>query len=64
MKCPVCQTYTEVLETRQKENNSTYRRYQCANMHRFTTTETAIASKESHAKRATRNTRLSAVGVA
>lgn len=52
MKCPTCQTYTEVLETRQKRDGTTYRRYMCANMHRFTTTETPIAAKESHAKRA------------
>lgn len=63
MKCPTCQTYTEVLETRQRDDGTKYRRYQCANLHRFTTTETPVI-KESHAKRATRNPRLSVVGMA
>jgi len=39
MKCPVCGTYTEVLETRKRSDNVTRRRYLCANMHRFTTLE-------------------------
>lgn len=29
-----------VKETRKKENNVKYRRYECANLHRFTTLET------------------------
>lgn len=63
MKCPTCKTYSEVLETRQKADGSSYRRYQCANLHRFSTNET-VTKRESHAKRATRNSRLSTVGVA
>jgi transcriptional regulator NrdR family protein len=39
MKCPVCGTYTEVLETRKRSDGATRRRYLCANMHRFTTLE-------------------------
>ena len=39
MKCPRCSTWTEVLETRQTLDNTTRRRYQCANEHRFTTIE-------------------------
>lgn len=40
MKCPVCQAWVSVKETRSRpQNNSTYRRYECANEHRFTTTE-------------------------
>ena len=38
MKCPTCGTWTEVLETR-KLAGYTRRRYQCANLHRFTTRE-------------------------
>ncbi len=40
MKCPVCGTWTLVKETRQRLDNAKYRRYECANMHRFTTLET------------------------
>jgi transcriptional regulator NrdR family protein len=39
MKCPVCKAWAEVMETRQRPNNITYRRYECANVHRFVTTE-------------------------
>lgn len=39
MKCPTCDTWTNVLETRNKPNNMTYRRYECANLHRFSTVE-------------------------
>jgi len=48
MKCPVCGTWTLVQETRQRAENTKYRRYECANMHRFTTLETVakvIAAK-------------------
>jgi transcriptional regulator NrdR family protein len=39
MKCPVCGTWTLVKETRQRAENAKYRRYECANEHRFTTLE-------------------------
>lgn len=39
MKCPTCSAWTSVLETRQKSDGSVYRRYECANLHRFTTNE-------------------------
>ncbi|WP_353847322.1 ogr/Delta-like zinc finger family protein [Pseudomonas sp.] len=42
MRCPACQAWVEVRETRQRANNITYRRYQCANLHRFTTTEQVV----------------------
>jgi transcriptional regulator NrdR family protein len=48
MKCPVCGTWALVKETRQRAENTKYRRYECANMHRFTTLETVakvIAAK-------------------
>jgi len=45
MKCPECGTWTVVKETRADENNSRRRRIECANMHRFTTLETVIATK-------------------
>jgi transcriptional regulator NrdR family protein len=40
MKCPECGTYTEVIDSRMKVDGTRRRRYQCANMHRFTTQET------------------------
>lgn len=39
MKCPYCKVWAEVLETRTKADGSRRRRYQCANLHRFTTIE-------------------------
>jgi transcriptional regulator NrdR family protein len=45
MKCPECGAWTVVKETRADENNARRRRIECANMHRFTTLETVIATK-------------------
>lgn len=42
MKCPVCGTWTLVKQTRQRPDNTTHRRYECANLHRFTTLETVV----------------------
>lgn len=39
VKCPVCDQWVSTLETRARGKNETYRRYQCANEHRFTTKE-------------------------
>lgn len=39
MLCPTCKAWVEVMETRQRQNNTIYRRYECANTHRFVTTE-------------------------
>ena len=39
MKCPVCNTWVMVKETRSRPHNITYRRYECANEHRFATLE-------------------------
>ena len=36
---PQCKAWTRVLETRHKYDNETYRRYECANGHRFSTME-------------------------
>ena len=38
MKCPVCDTWTSIKETRQRVNGK-YRRYQCGNLHTFGTME-------------------------
>ena len=39
MKCPICSAWTLVKETRKREFNITVRRYECANLHTFRTTE-------------------------
>lgn len=40
MKCPVCGTWTWVLDSRPiRSRNARHRRYECANGHRFTTEE-------------------------
>ena len=45
MICPTCDTYTEVLETRVNPDGMR-RRYECANMHRFTTQEALVPQKK------------------
>lgn len=42
MNCPKCGAWTEVLETR-KRKAGTYRRYECANLHRFSTFNGEVA---------------------
>jgi len=42
-KCPECKAWADVLETRQRPEY-TYRRYECANNHRFTTRESLWAA--------------------
>jgi len=39
MKCPTCTTWASVLETRNRVDQSTRRRYECANGHKFSTVE-------------------------
>ena len=39
MKCPECEAWTNVLETRTLLANIKRRRYQCANLHKFNTYE-------------------------
>ena len=45
MKCPVCGTWTVVKETRTRSDGSKRRSYECANEHRFRTSETVTAVK-------------------
>jgi len=42
MICPECRAWADVKETRKREDGSKYRRYMCANGHRFSTREVAI----------------------
>jgi transcriptional regulator NrdR family protein len=42
MKCPVCGVWVSIKETRQQADNTTKRRYECGNQHRFTTQEKII----------------------
>ena len=46
MKCPTCKAWTDVKETRHRADGTTYRRYQCANLHRFSTRETITPAKQ------------------
>jgi len=40
MKCPVCEAWTSVKETRTRKTDGVVtRRYECANLHRFSTEE-------------------------
>jgi transcriptional regulator NrdR family protein len=43
LKCPMCGAWSDVLETRTKEDNTKRRRYECGNLHRFTTLESVRA---------------------
>lgn len=46
MKCPICNSWTSVLETRQNDEfNTIWRRKQCANLHSFTTIEAPTAKR-------------------
>ena len=46
MICPHdCGAWTEVKETRQRADGSTYRRYICANNHRFSTKELVVKTR-------------------
>lgn len=46
MKCPECNAWALVLQTRQrKTENVTARRYECANGHRFSTVEQPVKLK-------------------
>ena len=42
MKCPACKAWSTVKETRERQDGTVRRRYQCANLHRFTTSEAPI----------------------
>lgn len=48
MKCPHCNAWSDVLETRTRTDETKRRRYQCANMHRFSTNEHVIEDRSDH----------------
>lgn len=39
MKCPICGSWTEIIHTTMRKDNTRRRRYVCGNEHRFTTIE-------------------------
>ena len=39
MKCPQCNAWTTVLETRTRQDNTKRRTIECANLHKFHTVE-------------------------
>ncbi|SFB74387.1 hypothetical protein SAMN05216344_102187 [Polaromonas sp. OV174] len=45
MTCPDCKAHARVIETRQRKDGSTARRYECANLHRFSTSEKPKAQR-------------------
>lgn len=49
MKCPECNKYTAVLETRANPDGMR-RRYECANLHRFTTQEALVPQGKTQAQ--------------
>jgi len=49
MKCPTCGTYTRILETRVNPAG-VRRRYECANLHRFTTQEALVPQVKTQAQ--------------
>lgn len=42
MVCPQCKAWVQVKETRQRPDNTVYRRIECANGHRFVTSEQVV----------------------
>jgi transcriptional regulator NrdR family protein len=46
MKCPVCDTWSSVITTRESPTFGHTRRRECANEHRFTTKEVFIPQEE------------------
>lgn len=47
MNCPQCNAWSNVKETR-KNSGGKYRRYECANLHRFTTQEVVVVPAVGH----------------
>lgn len=46
MKCPTCNVWVRVVETRSGPDNTKRRRYECANLHRFTTEERILQTPQ------------------
>lgn len=52
MKCPQCKAWAVVLQTRtRKTDGAVTRRYECANLHRFSTLERVVVLKNNVEKR-------------
>jgi len=46
MKCPICDAWSTVKETRQNKKLGYIRRRECANEHRFTTQEVVVVDDQ------------------
>lgn len=57
MKCPICGVWADVCETRPRKDSTKRRRYQCANLHRFTTLEAVVVLKQGGARPRTKSTK-------
>jgi transcriptional regulator NrdR family protein len=51
MKCPICNTWTSVITTRESPTFGHTRRRECANEHRFTTQEIVVPQEAIDAER-------------
>jgi hypothetical protein len=59
MKCPICEAWCLVKDTRKRsEENATVRRYECANYHTFKTTEHITLIMDEKTKERLKKTRL------
>lgn len=58
MKCPVCQAGSEVQDVRTRLDGSRRRRYECANLHRFSTEERVFVTPEVEAQRKARTEQI------
>lgn len=51
MKCPLCGAWATKLETRSRATDNTVRRrYECGNLHRFSTVERVVPSTQRYVK--------------
>lgn len=58
MKCPTCNAWATIKETRARPDETTRRRYECANLHRFTTIERVMTEEEIQQYKETRLSKL------
>ncbi len=46
MTCPICKAWAHVLQVRKRADGSRRRRYECANLHRFSTVEDYVGENK------------------
>ena len=55
MICPICKTFTHVLESRMRKDNTRRRSLECDNLHRFTTIESISLAKNTEETKEVKN---------